>query len=93
MVTCGFCGYVDFTSSIKSREALEQMLGTNKNTDIYGTPFQELFERCGRSWADVPRDWDAPCKINFFNMKTGRAFSTGKLGYKTLEQSFMGLPN
>lgn len=62
----------------------------SKNTDIYGTPFQELFALCGSNWANVPRDWDAPCKINFFNVTTGNAFSTGKIGYAPLEKAFLG---
>ncbi|WP_161843794.1 methenyltetrahydromethanopterin cyclohydrolase [Pseudoflavonifractor sp. 524-17] len=62
----------------------------DKNTDIYGTPFEELFARSGRSWANVPRDWDAPCKVNFHNLRTGRTFSSGRLGYEVLEKSFLG---
>ena len=62
----------------------------SKNTDIYGTPFQTLFDRCGNNWAYVPRDWDAPCKINFFNITTGNSYSTGRLGNETLEKAFLG---
>lgn len=61
-----------------------------KNKDIYGTPFQEIFARCDNDWTHVPRDWDAPCKINFHNLSSGRSFSTGMLGYQTLENSFLG---
>ena len=52
---------------------------------------QELFARSGHNWAHVPRDWDAPCKINFHNLRTGHAFSSGRLGYDTLERSFLGI--
>lgn len=62
----------------------------SKNTDIYGIPFQELFARCGSNWAFVPRDWDAPCKINFFNAQTGSAYSTGEIGCAPLERAFIG---
>ncbi len=62
----------------------------SKNTDIYGIEFQRLFAQCGRSWANVPRDWDAPCKVNFYNLKTGKTFTTGKIGYEVLERSFLG---
>lgn len=62
----------------------------SKNTDIYGRPFQELFAQCRNNWVYVPRDWDAPCKINFFNTVTGNAYSTGKLGYAPLEAAFLG---
>lgn len=62
----------------------------SKNTEIYGTQFQPLFASCGRSWANVPRDWDAPCKVNFINLTTGHLFSAGKIGYHTLERSFLG---
>lgn len=62
----------------------------SKNRDVYGTPFQELFARCGNNWAYVPRDWDAPCKINFFNAATGNTYSTGKIGFGPLETAFLG---
>lgn len=62
----------------------------SKNTDIYGTPFQELFARCSNNWAYVPRDWDAPCKINFFNVTTGSVYATGRIGTATLERGFWG---
>lgn len=62
----------------------------SKNEDIYGTPFQELFARSGNNWATVPRDWDAPCKINFYNIATAQSYSTGKLGYAPLEKAFLG---
>ena len=63
----------------------------DKNQDIYGVSFEELFARSGHNWAHVPRDWDAPCKINFHNLRTGHAFSSGRLGYDTLERSFLGI--
>lgn len=62
----------------------------SKNNDIYGTPFAVLFEQCGNNWAHVPRDWDAPCRINFFNIRTGNIFSTGRLHFKALEKAFLG---
>ncbi len=63
----------------------------SKNDDtVYGVPFYELFAKCGNSWANVPRDWDAPCKVNLINMTTGNVFSAGRLGRDTLERSFMG---
>jgi methenyltetrahydromethanopterin cyclohydrolase len=62
----------------------------SKNTDIYGTPFQELFARCRNSWAHVPRDWDAPCKINFFNAATGSVYTTGRIGVAPLLRAFWG---
>lgn len=62
----------------------------SKNRDVYGTPFQELFRRCGDSWANVPRDWDAPCKINFTNCATGHSFTTGRISPQVLERDFLG---
>ncbi len=62
----------------------------SKNGGVYGVPFFELFGRCGNSWANVPREWDAPCKINFINLTTGTVFSTGRVNATVLEQSFMG---
>lgn len=61
-----------------------------KNRDIYGIEFQKLFDRCQQDWAKVPRDWDAPCKVNFFNLSSGNVFSTGQIGYDVLERSFLG---
>ena len=75
-------------------EAIERILPEltfDKNRDVYGTSFEELFARSGHNWAQVPRDWDAPCKINFHNLRTGHAFSSGRLGYDTLERSFLGI--
>jgi methenyltetrahydromethanopterin cyclohydrolase len=74
-------------------EAVRAMLPDipfSKNTAIYGVPFYDLFEQCDWSWAKVPRDWDAPCKVNFINLMTGSIFTTGVIGYTTLERSFMG---
>ncbi|WP_297870140.1 methenyltetrahydromethanopterin cyclohydrolase [uncultured Oscillibacter sp.] len=74
-------------------EAISAMLADipfSKNQDVYGIPFQELFARCKNNWAYVPRDWDAPCKINFFNITTGNRFTTGRIGYETLEKAFLG---
>ncbi len=63
----------------------------SKNDDtVYGVPFFDLFKQCGRSWANVPRDWDAPCKVNLINIKTGSVFAAGHLGIDVLERSFMG---
>lgn len=61
-----------------------------KNTGIYGIPFQELFARSNNDWAQVPRDWDAPAKINFHNLLTGHSFTTGKIEDNVLIQSFLG---
>ncbi|MDD6346643.1 MAG: methenyltetrahydromethanopterin cyclohydrolase [Lachnospiraceae bacterium] len=75
-------------------EAITGMLDDipfSKNPDdVYGVPFQELFARCQNNWAFVPRDWDAPCKINFFNVRTGHTYSTGRIGQTALENAFLG---
>ena len=74
-------------------QVLEKMLPDipfSKNTEIYGTPFQELFARCQNSWANVPRDWDAPCRINFFNVASGKSCSVGQIGTQVLIASFLG---
>lgn len=61
-----------------------------KNKDVYGIEFQKLFNICEKDWAKVPRHWDAPCKVNFINLSTGKVFSSGKIGYDVLERSFLG---
>jgi methenyltetrahydromethanopterin cyclohydrolase len=74
-------------------EAIQQMLADIpfcKNTDIYGTPFQSLFQMCANNWANVPRAWDAPCKVNFFNAATGHAYTTGRIHLGVLEAAFLG---
>lgn len=62
----------------------------SKNTDVFGIEFQELFARCNNSWVEVPREWDAPCKVNLHNLRTGNSFSTGRLSHEVLEKSFLG---
>ena len=49
-----------------------------------------LFARSGRNWAHVPRDWDAPCRINFFNLRTGRAFSAGHIDPEPMVRDLLG---
>ncbi|MGI9861457.1 methenyltetrahydromethanopterin cyclohydrolase [Moorella naiadis] len=62
-----------------------------KNSDIYGTSFQELFQRCQNDWALVPRDWDAPCQVNLINLATGSIFSTGTPHLGILTSDFLGV--
>lgn len=82
----------NLTVRCRDEEILEMLedIPFSKNTEIYGTPFQELFARCENNWAYVPRDWDAPCKINFFNAVTGNSYTTGKMGNRPLENAFLG---
>lgn len=61
-----------------------------KNDQIFGMQFQDIFARCNNDWALVPRDWDAPCKVNIFNLQTGRSFSAGQINRAVLEKSFLG---
>lgn len=62
----------------------------SKNKAVYGKPFQEIFASCKNNWAYVPRDWDAPCKINFSNAAGGNSFTTGKICDAVLESAFFG---
>jgi len=62
----------------------------SKNKDVFGIPFQKLFNCCNNDWTEVPRAWDAPCKVNFYNLKTGHSFTTGRLSHEVLEKSFLG---
>lgn len=61
-----------------------------KNDTVFGIPFEEMFRESGCDWAKVPRDWDAPCKINFLNIRTNHFFPIGMLHYGVLERDFMG---
>jgi methenyltetrahydromethanopterin cyclohydrolase len=76
-------------SDDKIKSILDE-LPFEKNKDVYGIQFQELFANCDQNWANVPRDWDAPCKVNFINLSSGNVFSTGKISYDVLEKSFLG---
>lgn len=71
-------------------ERLIEILPFNKNKDVYGTPFEVLFARCGNLWRNVPRAWDAPCKVNFFNQRTGNHYYIGALHEGVLERAFLG---
>lgn len=71
-------------------ERLRDILPFNKNKDVYGTPFETLFARCDNLWRNVPRAWDAPCKVNFYNLRTGHSYEIGALHYGVLERAFLG---
>ena len=71
-------------------ERLRDILPFRKNQDVYGTPFEVLFARCDNLWRNVPRAWDAPCKVNFFNLRTGHSYFIGTLHNGVLEQAFLG---
>jgi len=55
--------------------------------NVYGTPFETIFSWCENDWAKVPRNWDAPCKVNFFNMRTNNKFFIGKLNMDLLHHA------
>ena len=76
---CDACGYV-----------YDPAVGDPDHGIAPGTPFEELFARSGRNWAHVPRDWDAPCRINFFNLRTGRAFSAGHIDPEPMVRDLLG---
>ena len=61
-----------------------------RNSDVYGVPFKEIFAMCGNAWTNVPRHWDAPNKIVFFNMRTGHLFSVGTTCEEVLLKDFYG---
>lgn len=71
-------------------ESILHVLPFSKNADVYGTPFLDLFSSCDNQWSKVPRDWDAPSKINFYNMRTNRSFVAGRIHYGVLEDSLLG---
>ncbi len=82
------CLYVDCEDA--EIERLREILPFCKNKDVYGQPFEELFARCGQLWRNVPREWDAPCKVNFFNLRTGQTHSIGQLHEGVLERAYLG---
>ncbi len=82
------CLYVDCEDA--EIERLKDILPFSKNTDVYGIPFEELFARCENQWCNVPREWDAPCKVNFFNVRSGQKFSIGEIHEGVLLRAFLG---
>lgn len=71
-------------------ERLIEILPFSKNKDVYGVPFETLFAQCDNLWRNVPRAWDAPCRVNFYNLRTGNHYSIGSLHYGVLERAFLG---
>ena len=80
--------YVDCDDAEITR--LTDILPFCKNQEVYGTPFETLFAQCGHLWRNVPRAWDAPCKVNFFNLRTGHSFFIGAIHNGVLERDFLG---
>ena len=80
--------YVDCEDS--EIEKMYDILPFSKNKDVYGIPFETLFARCDNTWVNVPREWDAPCKVNFFNLRTNHRYEIGQISYSVLEHSFLG---
>ena len=80
---------VEVPSDEKITEIL-QRLTFDKNTGIFGTPFGTLFASCDRNWANVPREWDAPCKVIFFSKKSGKCYVTGSINSEVLTKDFLG---
>jgi len=76
--------YVDCEDDEITRIADELTFSKN---DIYGTPFETIFGWCENDWVKVPREWDAPCKVNFFNVRTNNCFCIGRLGMDLLYQA------
>lgn len=71
-------------------EQMLEKLPLCKNESVYGIPFEEMFREAGCDWAHVPRDYDAPCKVNFINVRTNHFYSAGMIHYGVLERDFMG---
>lgn len=79
------CEDIEITSILK-----DLTMNQAFNQDVFGVPFKEIFAMCENDWCKVPRSWDAPCKINFYNRRTGNYFSTGEIGVPVLTEGFMG---
>ncbi|KUO49414.1 MAG: hypothetical protein APF76_08565 [Desulfitibacter sp. BRH_c19] len=71
-------------------ESILEDLPFSKNKDVFGTPFMTLFNLCENDWTKVPRNWDAPCKVNFYNVSTGNSYSTGIINYQLLKENLLG---
>ena len=48
------------------------------NHEVYGMPFSEIFSKCESDWCKVPRAWDAPAMVRFFNLRSGKHFVAGR---------------
>lgn len=60
------------------------------NGEVYGRPFKEIFASCNNDWCQLPREWDAPSKVNFYNLRTGNSFSVGSHNKAVLLADFLG---
>ena len=60
------------------------------NAEVYGLPFKEILGQCNNDWCQLPREWDAPSKINFYNLRTGNSFSAGHHDENALLAAFLG---
>jgi methenyltetrahydromethanopterin cyclohydrolase len=60
------------------------------NEQIFGKPFSELFALCGSDWVKVPRAWDAPASIRFFNLRTGNHRHYGSILEELLYRDVIG---
>ena len=76
----------------EDRQILDMLdeLPMSKNETVFGVPFEDMFREAGCQWGNVPRDVDAPCKVNFVNMRTDHFFSAGMIHYGVLERDYMG---
>lgn len=61
-----------------------------RNQDVYAIPFRQIFARCNNDWCQVPRHWDAPNKINFYNLRTNHYFTAGTQCDAVLMGGFWG---
>ena len=62
----------------------------SRNEIEFGIPFEDMFREADCDWGNVPREQDAPAKINFVNMRTGNTFHAGMIHYGVLERDFIG---
>lgn len=60
------------------------------NAPVYGIPFKEIFAQCENDWCKLPREWDAPSRVCFYNLRTGRSFVAGKHREDVLLRAFWG---
>ncbi|GHT93391.1 N(5),N(10)-methenyltetrahydromethanopterin cyclohydrolase [Spirochaetia bacterium] len=60
------------------------------NVPVYGLPFKQIFAQYNNDWCQLPRSYDAPSKINFYNLRTGNSFSAGTHSPRTLLDAFYG---
>lgn len=73
-------------------EEIERVIGkiTSDQSPAYGVMFQEIFQKYGCDFYQVPSETYSPAKVFIINQRTGHLFTAGEFNLGILERSFSG---